>query len=460
MCLLGIGLGLFDAFPLLVLANREEFYARPTVPPRLFPRQGETAAWLGGLDLLAGGTWLGVNEQGLVVAVTNRRKQAAPITPPSRGILCRSLLAERDAAGATAAALGALNSTDYAGCNLLIADCDSAVVIEAGDALKATPLGPGLHLIANADLNPTADGRVDRVRREFADCGAKTAADWFAAARRICALPAERDAPAICLDGTDRGTVSSTVLGIGSERDGSQYWHAPGAPASTAYDDYTPMLRQLLRGEAGEPPDAAGSTTVQTASLAANSPLPNIEPPDDSPARRAARESATHEVRPAGEPAEPAAGTAAAYRIYLRGPWESRPLARAERDAGGVRVWSAAGLPPAGNVRLPASWQHLFGDFRGRVCFRRRFHPPSNVTAADRLSIVLDAAGGTGTVSVNGRCLGTFDGRARSAAFDMTGLLSINNMLEIELEFTQPGAECPGGLHAPVALEIGLLTSS
>ena len=45
MCLLGIAFSQFVELPLLVLANREEFYARPSAGPLLFPRAGESAAW-------------------------------------------------------------------------------------------------------------------------------------------------------------------------------------------------------------------------------------------------------------------------------------------------------------------------------------------------------------------------------------------------------------------------------
>src|SRR5258708_26866575 len=97
MCLLGIELGRFSDFPVLILANREEFYARPSAGPTLIPRIAEIPGWMGGLDLTAGGTWLGLNEYGLLVAVTNRKKHNLPANPPSRGPLCRTRLAARPA---------------------------------------------------------------------------------------------------------------------------------------------------------------------------------------------------------------------------------------------------------------------------------------------------------------------------------------------------------------------------
>jgi hypothetical protein len=373
----------------------------------------------------------------LLVAVTNRQKQSPPENPPSRGLLCRSLLAFRETSSAAANAVRELSGNKYAGCNFLIADLVSAAVVEGGDDLKSTRLEPGFHLIANAALNDDDDPRILRVFREFAQVRGLSVEEWFAEARRVCPLPAEGSEPPICLIGADRGTVSSTVLGIARDPAKSRYWYAPGPPNVTPYEDLTAQFRSLFAG------DARG----------AGQAVPDIEPPDDSPARRAVRQSLRHRSKARGASTEQ--GADSSYRILLRGPWECEPLARAGRDAAGVLVWTAGPLPAAGTVRLPASWQDLFGDFRGRVRFRRRFHPPSNIERSDRLSIVFDAVGGTGAVTLNGYALGALDTTAGNVSFSVTGQLQINNELVVELEFTESGAQAPpGGILGPVALEI------
>ena len=381
MCLLGIAFRKFQSVPLVVLANREEFYARPTAGPSVHPPEVELPAWFGGIDLVAGGTWLGVNEFGLLVAVTNRQKQSHRENPPSRGVLCRSLLGFRETASAVQNAERELRDNNYAGCNLLIADRTRAVAVEAGDELKTTQLETGFHLLANAALNDGDDSRILRVRREFEQVRGLGVEEWYAEARRVCPLRAEGTEPAICLAGRERGTVSSTILGIARDPANSRYWYAPGPPDVTLYEDYSAVLQEML-------------------SRRENQALPDIEPPYDSPARRAVRQSVTYGLkeRDGSTPVAPGKDDApeddardSPYRILLRGPWECEPLARAERDASGVLIWSEVGLPSAGTVRLPAPWQALFGNFRGRVRFRRRFHPPSNIEAGDRLSVAFDA---------------------------------------------------------------------
>jgi uncharacterized protein with NRDE domain len=462
MCLLVIELGRFQEFPVLVLANREEVYSRPSTGPKLFPADSIMPGWIGGVDLVAGGTWLGVNQHGLLVAVTNRKKREPPANPPSRGLLCRKLLFGRETSSVVDAAMRELLGNEFAGCNLLIAGLDGAFVIEAGDTLKKTRLHPGLHLLANAELNDARDPRIERARYEFSLANPASGDGWFDTARHICRLTGTDTAAPICLSGTDRGTVSSIVLGLGRPLQSSHYWFAPGPPNVTAYDDYTPLVRQLfgLAAGQGETGNLNGNDNV-TCESAINRPelseRPDIEPPTDSPARRAISNAMNFATGGLYVPELPAHMP---YRILLRGPWQVEPLCRAERT-GGFRAdcstidSSTRQLPASCVVRLPASWQDLFGTYRGKVRFRRKFHPPSNIGSADRLTLVLDGVGGEGTVFLNGRRLGAIESETSSARFDVTGLLRTNNELQVDLEFigTAQGA-APGGLYGPVVLEI------
>src|SRR3982751_2461325 len=111
MCLLAIFFRVAEDAPLVVGANREEAYARGGLPPQLL--DGETRA-VAGLDPVAGGTWLGVNEHGVLVAVTNRRKSDLPVQPRSRGLLVRDLLACPTAAAAAEQAGRELGTNHYA----------------------------------------------------------------------------------------------------------------------------------------------------------------------------------------------------------------------------------------------------------------------------------------------------------------------------------------------------------
>lgn len=246
MCLLGLAFQTISDCPAFIFANREEAYTRPSSPPQVHLREGDRAAWLGGEDLLAGGTWLALNEHGLLVAVTNRPKSNVPPAPRSRGLLCRELAGLMDVSSAEQEALRQLRTLPYAGCNLLLVTCDAAVVIEAGDEVKRTSLGLGLHIITNGPLDDPHDRRIARVRAELAAAKLSSVQDWSAASMRLCGEGSDANRAAICLTGRDRGTVSSTVVALRPSLVDSGYWHAPGPPSRTAFEDLSPLLGRIL----------------------------------------------------------------------------------------------------------------------------------------------------------------------------------------------------------------------
>lgn len=77
---------------LIVAANRDEFYARPSLPLAQWPENPQVCA---GRDLEAGGTWLGVGADGRFAALTNIRDPHQPPARKSRGSWWRGFLPER-----------------------------------------------------------------------------------------------------------------------------------------------------------------------------------------------------------------------------------------------------------------------------------------------------------------------------------------------------------------------------
>src|SRR4051794_19622473 len=75
--------------PLLLCANRDEFYDRPSAPAAFWKDEPNIYA---GRDLVAGGTWLGITRSGRIAAVTNYRDPSAPAGSLSRGKLILDFL--------------------------------------------------------------------------------------------------------------------------------------------------------------------------------------------------------------------------------------------------------------------------------------------------------------------------------------------------------------------------------
>jgi len=119
MCLITLAWNSHPGYSLLVAANRDEYYHRPTASARFWD---ETPKLLAGRDLQAGGTWMGVTRDGKFAAITNPRNP--PHTPPvprSRGMLPLEYLVGDTPAIDYLEQL-APRASDYAGFNLLLAD--------------------------------------------------------------------------------------------------------------------------------------------------------------------------------------------------------------------------------------------------------------------------------------------------------------------------------------------------
>jgi uncharacterized protein with NRDE domain len=244
MCLLALFFRVVDDAAVVVGANREEAYARGGEPPRILPGPCPAVA---GIDPTAGGTWLGVNAHGVLVAVTNRPKSEPPPEPPSRGLLVRELLTSPSAAVAGERALRELDHNRHAGCNLLCADERSALVIHAGDWLRVRPLPPGLHVLTANDVNDASDRRLGHALWWLGQRRYTSAEQCVVALKQLCSQPGNGDPP-MCLHGDKGGTVSSTIVALRASLALSIYLHSQGPPDRTPYTDYSGLLRQLSAG--------------------------------------------------------------------------------------------------------------------------------------------------------------------------------------------------------------------
>jgi uncharacterized protein with NRDE domain len=241
MCLVAFFFRVVEDAPLIVGANREEAYARGGEPPRILPGVLRAAA---GVDPRAAGTWFGINERGVVVAITNRFKSDLPPNPRSRGLLARDLLDCPTAQAASALAAREIESHRYAGCNILCADAEAAHVLHSGDWLRVRPLPPGVHVLTRNDVNDENDPRTGHALWWLTQRSYLTASHCTAALKELCAQCGNHDPP-ICLHGKEGGTVSSSIVVVRSPLKRGQYWHAQGSPDSTPYQDYSHLLAEL-----------------------------------------------------------------------------------------------------------------------------------------------------------------------------------------------------------------------
>jgi len=233
--------------PILVAANREERFDRPTQYPKI---QSGSPRVVCGIDRRAGGTWLGVNQNGLFCAVTNRRKASVPPDSRSRGLLCRELLDLRSAKEAAAHAAKELGKGIYAGANYICVDARYGAVVHGGDRVEVVELTPGLHVITSGNLDDPRDERHEFIRRMLTLHTLDSAVTFLAVASRVFSRKADSDGRrGVVLTGNDFGTVSSTLISLPRKIQQAVYQYSPGPPCDHAYDDLSALLRQVLSTE-------------------------------------------------------------------------------------------------------------------------------------------------------------------------------------------------------------------
>jgi hypothetical protein len=238
-------------WPLLVAANRDELASRPARPPgRHWPDRAEVVA---GLDLQAGGSWLGINDHGVVAGVLNRVGTLGPAAGKrSRGELVLEALDHADAASA-AAALSDLDPDAYRPFNLVVADVRDAFWLRHAGALpqfafrttsgawrevqphqvpgatlgrstrpaaiECRPIPAGLSMITAHDLNDLSSPRVRHYLPLFESAPAPDPArdDWAAWIALLASRDSQDGAPhgamTVVTDG-EYGTVSSCLIGL------------------------------------------------------------------------------------------------------------------------------------------------------------------------------------------------------------------------------------------------------
>jgi uncharacterized protein with NRDE domain len=159
MCIIALSYQQHPDYPLLLAANRDEFFARPTAALGWWP-DGQILA---GTDLQAGGTWLGVSRKGRMAALTNfRNPRANQPNAPSRGQLVSTFLASQSSAADFATSL-LPQLAHYNGFNLLLFDGQQLFYVSSVEA-QARPLPAGLYVVSNHVLG-TPWPKVERLKQ-------------------------------------------------------------------------------------------------------------------------------------------------------------------------------------------------------------------------------------------------------------------------------------------------------
>lgn len=272
MCLLLLAFRTHPDAPLILGGNRDEFFSRPTRPPHLLQ---ERPRIVGGLDLEAGGTWMGRNEHGLVAALTNRRITGVDAGAfRSRGTIVLELLRHTGPEEA-ARWLASLPVAEYRPFNVLFGDTAHWYYFSSLDDRRPRPLDPGTYALSNATLDDASWPKVSRSHAFLARAAGLPGEAYLGALQAFLCDPP--DAPplgvgrpgrpgalpmdVVLVDTPGYGTVSASVITAGGTL-GTRYYHADGDALRQARDDWAgDALTRVLGRQVpdGDPADWPGN---------------------------------------------------------------------------------------------------------------------------------------------------------------------------------------------------------
>ena len=242
MCLILLAYLKHPEYPLIVAANRDEFYSRGTLPAHWWP---ETPQLFAGKDLKAQGTWMGISRNGRFAAITNVREPLRKrIAPLSRGKLPRNYL-EAEISDQQFSHQLEQDKQLYQGYNLLYGT-EKKLYYFSNRHCSIKSLAPGIYGLSNAQLD-TPWPKVETARALFRN---ELSSQTLTSERLLDILssPAtypdsqlpdtglsrewERKLSAIRITGQEYGTRSSTALLV--KYDGEITFHErtfpPGSP--------------------------------------------------------------------------------------------------------------------------------------------------------------------------------------------------------------------------------------
>ena len=226
--------------PLVVAANRDEFFERPAEGPGVW--RSSRGPIVAPRDVRAGGTWLGVNAHGLFAALTNRRCAEPDPARRSRGLLVLDALAASRAADA-AEALERLPIDAYNPFNLLVADGVTAHLVSYDGKSERFDLEPGACVVGN--LHPSdRSHKLDRLRSDVRRASGVSAASVLDELAAVCrSHDGDASLDSACVHTGTYGTRSSILLRTGAA--GQELRYADGPPCRNPYRDFTALFGAL-----------------------------------------------------------------------------------------------------------------------------------------------------------------------------------------------------------------------
>jgi uncharacterized protein with NRDE domain len=194
MCLILFAYKYHPQYRLILLANRDDYYQRPSLPLDYWP---DAPAILAGRDLQNNGTWLGITRTGRLAAVTNFRDPANfRSDAPSRGLLAKDYLTGTQSPRDYLEIISS-KSANYNGFNLLVGD-QHQIFYSSNYHLNIIKVNSGIHGLSNHLLNsawPKVTTGKRRLKKLLDQSSSKVVPEALFTLLTDCTLPDDSQLP-------------------------------------------------------------------------------------------------------------------------------------------------------------------------------------------------------------------------------------------------------------------------
>lgn len=255
--------GVRDDYPLVIAANRDEFYARPSTGPKVVREASPRV--VAGVDLESGGTWMGANDAGVFVSLTNQRQyEGADETLASRGEIVMDALAH-DSVEDVDLLIESIDPRAYNAFNLMYGDAGTLKVAYSRHSrprIEIEALGDGVWVLPNDRIGSAEFPKAQRAHalvEPHRSASFEALVEHLKDALADHELPPKEEVPvpppgsrfthdlvqrlqALCIHTPLYGTRSSTLLALSPGRV-AHYLFGEGPACVSELVDVTELLR-------------------------------------------------------------------------------------------------------------------------------------------------------------------------------------------------------------------------
>ena len=242
MCTLIVLWRAVDGYDIVLGMNRDESFARPAEPPQWIEGDPPLVA---PRDRQAGGTWIGANARGLVMALSNRGGRASP-TARSRGLLVLEALRQPTIPGVDLFLRREVQAREFTFWNLVAMTRRDLRFFRFDGDLTMNRGREGLNLLTNEGSNIPADPRQRTAQTLLSRGPLRTFEDARHALESVLRHHSDAETADVCIHRSEGGTVTTTILAQNNATpEENDLLHSDGAPCQAPYRDWSPILRRL-----------------------------------------------------------------------------------------------------------------------------------------------------------------------------------------------------------------------